>query len=219
MSDEEKNEYTATTVVQTNGTTVRQNPIDFAKLQKINSDVVAWIKVENCDIDFPVVRPTSVDDSYYLMHTYKKEYSSAGAIYMEHVNTPDFSDSVTVLYGHNWVNNGYFRPLYNFRDADFFNKNDKITVYLPNKILTYKIYSAYRYDNRHIINSFDFGNEKVREDYFDYTLNPKSIDKNTRSGVELNKDSKILTLSTCVQGVKSARYLVNAVRISEEETN
>ncbi len=55
-------------------------------------------------------------------------------------------------------------------------------------------------------------------DYFESTLDPTSIIKNVREGVTLDKDSKILTLSTCVEGNKSARYLVQAVLVDDEET-
>ncbi len=114
MSQDEKNKYTSTTV-QNTSTTQKVNPIDFTELKKTNSDIVGWIKIDNTDIDNPILRPDTEDDSYYLDHTYKQEYSSAGAIYMEKKNSGEFSDSVTVLYVHNWKNNGYFRPLYNFK--------------------------------------------------------------------------------------------------------
>ena len=84
--------------------------------------------------------------------------------------------------------------------------------------LTFKIYAAYVYDNRHILNSFDFSNKSVLKKYQKYTLNPDSMNKNTRK-VTLNKDSKILTLSTCTNGAENTRYLVQGVLIKREQTN
>ena len=86
----------------------------------------------------------------------------------------------------------------------------------PERKLTYEIYTAYRYDNRHILNSFDFSQESVLENYLQMTLNPDTISKNIRNGVTLNADSKILTLSTCWEGDKNSRYLVQGVLISDE---
>lgn len=219
MTENERNEYTitaASTVEQESGNTAPKIDIDFAKLKKVNPEVTAWLRVDGTDIDYPVMYPKGTGDSYYLYHTYKYEYSSAGAIYFERQNSPDFSDPVTVMYGHNWRTNGYFRQLYNFKNYDFFEKNKYMYLLTPERKLTYEIYTAYRYDNRHILNSFDFSQESVLENYLQMTLNPDTISKNIRNGVTLNADSKILTLSTCWEGDKNSRYLVQGVLISDE---
>lgn len=218
MGDDERGEFTVTDAVtgQSTGTQTPKIDIDFAKLKKINPEIAGWLRVDGTDIDYPVMYPENTGDSYYLYHTYKYEYSSAGAIYFERKNSPDFSDSVTVLYGHNWRNNGYFRPLYNFKNADFFEKSKYMYILTPERKLTYEIYAAYRYDNRHILNSFDFSQKQVLDDYLQMTLNPDTISKNIRSGVTLDTDSKILTLSTCWEGDKNSRYLVQGVLISDE---
>ena len=62
---------------------------------------------------------------------------------------------MTVLYGHNMLNGSMFASLHNFNDETFFNDNNTIFVFTKDKILTYYIYSAYQYDDRHLLNSFD----------------------------------------------------------------
>ena len=148
----------------------------------------------------------------------QKESEFAGAIYSEMQNATDYSDPVTVLYGHNMNNGSMFKTLHSFEKPDFFKKNKYIYIYMPSQKLTFKIYAAYVYDNRHILNSFDFSNKSVLEKYQKYTLNPDSMNKNTRK-VTLNKDSKILTLSTCTNGAENTRYLVQGVLIKREQTN
>ena len=220
MSEDERNEYTVTdTTVSAEQESSKIAPkidIDFAKLKKVNPEIAGWLRVDGTDIDYPVMYPEKSGDSYYLNHTYKKEYSSAGAIYFERQNSPDYSDPVTVLYGHNWRTNGYFRALYNFKNAEFFEKNKYMYILTPERKLTYEIYAAYRYDNRHILNSFDFSQKAVLENFLQTTLDPDTISKNIRSGVTLNADSKILTLSTCWEGDKNSRYLVHGVLVSDE---
>lgn len=222
MTENERNEYTVTSstaAAESLQNIIETKPkidIDFAKLKKVNPEVAGWLRVDGTDIDYPVMYPKNTGDSYYLYHTYKYEYSSAGAIYFERQNSPDFSDPVTVLYGHNWRTNGYFRPLYNFKNYDFFEKNKYMYILTPERKLTYEIYAAYRYDNRHILNSFDFSQPAVLENYLQMTLNPDTISKSIRSGITLNADSKILTLSTCWEGDKNSRFLVQGVLISDE---
>ena len=45
----------------------------FDELKGQNSDTVAWLKLNNTDIDFPVVQ--SNDNDYYLNHNFKKKYN------------------------------------------------------------------------------------------------------------------------------------------------
>ena len=96
--------------------------------------------------------------------------------------TPRIFPSVTVIYGHNV--DGIFATLHYFEDAEFFKQNDTFYVYTPGHILTYEVVSAYEYDGRHILNSFDFDRALVREEYFASVLNPNSVVRNVREGVE-----------------------------------
>ncbi len=198
--------------------------INWDKLNRQNSDIYAWLYVPGTNIDYPVVQPANgEDDFFYLKRNIKKENSSAGSIYSEMQNAKDFSDPVTVLYGHNMADGSMFATLHKFEDSSFFKKHDSMYIYMPGRKLTYKIYSAYKYDNRHILNSFDFSKKKVLLDYFKYTENPLSTVVNTRNlkdyGLSLTKKSKVLTLSTCTSRMQGdTRYLVQGVLIQDERT-
>ncbi len=189
--------------------------VNFTELWKINTDIYAWISIPNTNINYPVLQ-TDGDDAFYLEHNYKKEYEFAGSIYTEKLNRKDFSDPNTVLYGHNMLNGTMFRHLHNFRDPDFFAANPYIYIYLPERTLTYEIFSAYEYDDRHILYSFDFNDKQVFAEYLDYATNPtNSMMYNTRD-ISVTADDKIITLSTCLGNIDTSRYLVQGVLISDE---
>ncbi len=197
--------------------------INWKKLAKTNSDIYAWLYVPGTKVDYPVVRPTNgEDDDYYLNRNIKKESSSAGSIYSEMQNAPDFSDPVTVLYGHNMADGSMMASLHHFRDSGFFKKHKYMYIYTPERKLTYEIYAAYVYDNRHILNSFDFSKKKVFRKYLKFTQKPTSMVKNTRSlkkeGIQLSENNKILTLSTCTYSYEGdTRYLVQGVLVKDEQ--
>ncbi len=199
----------------TSSDTRPENPIDFTSLQKINPDIYAWIRIPNTRIDYPVVQ-SPTDDSYYLKHNAEKKYSSGGAIYSEMKNKRDFSDPNTVLYGHNMINGSMFRDLHQFRKADFFKANETVYIYTPGHILTYQICAAYRYDNRHILNSFHCNDPAVFAEYLAFVQNPKSMIKQTRL-VPMSQNTKLLTLSTCISN-RNYRYLVQGVLVKDEAT-
>ena len=49
---------------------------DFNKLKEKNADIKAWIKVNNTNINYPVVQANN--NSFYLTHNLYKEQNSAG---------------------------------------------------------------------------------------------------------------------------------------------
>ncbi len=193
------------------------NPIDFDALMEKNPDVCAWITVPNTNIDYPILQSSDANDDFYLNHGLDGQWDGNGSIYIQRLNNNQFLDRNTVIYGHNMLNGSMFRTLHYFRDPDFFNANEFFTIYLPGHILTYRIFSAYRYDNRHILRSFDFSDTEVYRDYLNFATNPTSLIRNVREGVEVTTDDRIVTLSTCI-GSQAYRYLVQGVLIDDQPT-
>lgn len=195
-----------------------QNPIDFASLEAENSDVFAWLYIPGCGINAPVFQ-SPTDDLYYLTHGPDKQGPSIGALFMQLANSQDMSDPVTVFYGHRI--DGDFETLHNFEDQSFLDQNTEFYVYTPGHIFTYAVVSAYQYDARHILNSFNFSDAAVRQEYFDYVQDPDSIVKTVNaSAPKLDADSKVLQLSTCTTEYHSQtkRYIVSAVQTGDQLT-
>ncbi len=217
------NEPPTSTTVPTTVSEVEQkvkNPIDFASLQAANSEIYAYIKIDDTNVDYPIVQ-SATDDEFYLRHTAEdKSWSASGAVYTESVNTKTFNDRVTVIYGHNGYGDTFFTTLHRFEKEDFFNNHPYFYIYTPQKKLTYQIISAFKYDDRHIMNSFNFADTVEFLEFEQYLLNPSSALKNVRTELdkELDEDSKIVVLSTCITNQKSSRYLVCGVLVKDEQT-
>lgn len=227
---------TETVATQTNETQVQTQPpterfsettaalpeddfVDFQELMEINPDIYAWIYIPNTNVDYPVAQSEEgVDDSFYLTHNVYKNYQFSGTVYTEKKSLRDFTDPVTVLYGHNMLNGSMFASLHNFNDETFFNDNNTIFVFTKDKIFTYLIYSAYQYDDRHILNSFDMTDQTSFREYLDSTLLERPYYCNVREGIELNTQDRIITLSTCMNGGGNVRYLVQGVLVNEQES-
>ena len=133
-------------------------------------------------------------------------------------NSKDFSDPNTVIYGHNMSKGYMFENLYKFQDEEFFNTNREFYIYTPENILTYTVYSAYKYDKRHLLTSFDFSDAQVFADYIVHTKNPTSMVKNVRTDVDITTKDKIVTLSTCYGTGNKARYIVQGVLTNVQKT-
>lgn len=191
--------------------------IDFDRLQEINPEIYAWIEIPDTQIDYPVAQ-SEEDDEFYLKHNIYKEPEFAGCIYTEQINSKDFSDPMTVMYGHNMRNGSMFQNLHLFEDAGFFEENRYVYVYTPDRKLTYEIFAAYEYNDNHLLNSFDFSDEEVFGQYLEDVLGGISMSQHTRKDVQVTTKDRILTLSTCMGGQTESRYLVQAVLQKNEKT-
>lgn len=190
-------------------------PIDFESLTAQYPDIYAWITIPGTQIDYPIVQHES-DNSYYLNHTVDGRKKVEGAIFTENYNSKDFSDANTVIYGHNMKNGSMFKGLHKFKDKQFFSENSEIIIYQEGRILRYKIFAAYVYDNRHLMLSFDFSDVNIYRSYLNFVLTKKDMSSNIDTTVEVTTEDKIITLSTCNSN-DSQRYLVQAVLLSIQE--
>jgi len=91
-------------------------------------------------------------------------------------------------------------------------ENDTVYIYTPEKLLTYKIFAAYIYDDRHLMNSFDFADRKVYSDYLSEVKNIDSEDANIRKELPVRDTDKIITLITCIREQPEKRVYVQAVQ-------
>ena len=162
-------------------------PIDFSSLKEKNSEVYAWIRIPDTQVDYPILQRAS-DDLYYLDHT---------------------------IYGHNMRDETMFGGLKSYMDESYMKAHSQILIYTPEHILTYQVFAAVTYDNRHILNSFDFESEEGFQEYLDSLKEVRNMSSYIDSDVEVTTEDKIITLSTC-NGNSDQRFLVEAVLVNEE---
>lgn len=189
-------------------------PVDFEGLQKINPDIYAWITIPGTEIDYPVLQ-NQEDDTVYLTNSAQLEESPAGAIFSERANAKDFSDVHTVLYGHNMKDGTMFAGLHQYEDQAFFDEHRTVTIYTPDAIRYYRIFAAYLYDDRHLLQSFDCTDERVFEAYIYNIMNQRNLHAAIDDTVKIGANDRILTLSTCYGTEGDKRYLVQAVLVKE----
>ena len=224
----EKNEIKSTSTNNTQNTDNKKekvlqikkykSPINFELLQNENPDIYAWLFIDGTEADCPILQREG-DNSYYLTHDSLGKPQKAGAIYTEsEYNSRDFTDPVTVIYGHRMNSGARFGKLEEaYCEKEEFNKHKNIVIYLPDKELHYEVFAAVPYGNRHIFNEFDF-NEK--EEYDRFLQNIFSLQGVFDENITVNSRDKVIVLSTCLKWNINRRYLVLAKQteiIKDEE--
>ncbi len=201
----------STTVAETEPKPEFVSKKDFAQIIAQYPHAYAWIEIPGTNIDYPIIKHPE-DNEYYLRRDAEGNYSINGCIFSELYNNNEFTDPITLVYGHyvyeydGFKFFGGLQSMYRDNLTDF----GKIIVHHPDKELHYEVFAALPYTPYHILYGWDYTNAG----HFNYFLNSiKSIgdyDANINMDYEVAPDDRLLVLSTCYNGNTDRRYIVVA---------
>ena len=162
-----------------NGDQATDQRINFDELKVTNPDTVAWLRVPNTTINYPVVQTT--DNATYLSKTFTGGYSLSGTIFLDKGNAADFSSVNSILYGHNRVDGTMFADLDKIYDGSLGN-DIKIFLYLPDgTVRTYRVFSSYvtandpTSINPSVTDFNSFAREMLARSERDFNLDPLAV--------------------------------------------
>ena len=184
--------------------------IDFEGMRAVNEDVIGWIQILNSPVDYPLLNAT--DNQYYLNHTYDRQWSSYGSIFLEPRNHSDLSEKHLVIYGHNMVNESMFGSLPEYKHQEYADSHPEITICMPDRDLTYRVFSAYTAHVDSVTYRMSFQNDASFVEIANYMKENSVI----HHDIMPEAGDQILTLSTCTpEGAKKYRFVVNAVLVAD----
>lgn len=179
---------------------------DIASLINVNPEVVAWLKVNNTNIDYPVVQ--SDDNTYYLKHNIYLEEDNNGWVFMDYRNDTDRLSDNIIIYAHNRYYNGImFGTLQNTLRYSWYSNPENQTISFKTlyEDLEYQVFSIYKISVTTDYMRTLFADDNDRLEFFNMLKDRSIYD----FGVELSGDDKIITLSTCADDYN--RYVLHAV--------
>lgn len=180
--------------------------------EKTNPDIYAWITIPDTKIDYPILQSPD-DNGYYLTHGQDGEENPSGALFTEDYNHKEFQDPITVIYGNNMDDGSMFGELDRYADSRYMEEHPYIYIYTDDgeTELKYRVFAAYRSDDRHIMERFQSGrSEGNRRAYLDSIFDNRSMGVQIDGSVPVDTESRILTLSTHDGAGEEYRYLVQA---------
>ena len=190
-----------------NDNQTKEFSINWNKLLSINDEIVAWIRIPDTDISYPVVQGKT--NSQYLRKNIYGRYSRGGTPFVSAEQQEPFNCVNTIVYGHNLMNGKIFAQLKKYKSKDFASSHNIVLIYLPSgEIRQYQVYSF------HTVSASD---TEVYNLYSDSTSEyAKAMNKNNvlQMDIDINDDMQVLTLSTCTNNGDS-RYVLHAVYITK----
>lgn len=199
------------------------SPIDFEEQWEQCEDIYAWLWIPGTDvypgrntaapeISYPVAQ-SQTDDVFYLEHGIDGKKNQNGTLYTEHrYNNLEFSDRVTIIYGHNMRSGLMFGYLQEqFSNTAWFEEHEDIFVYQPNRTLRYRVFAAVPYGIEHILYKYkNFPQSSDLTEFLDSIYAIRKLGTNYNEDCEVTGDDRILILSTCLPVSANGRYLVLA---------
>ena len=184
--------------------------VDWEALRAVNSDIIGWIYVDaQPSISYPVCRGT--DNDYYLHRTFRREELFAGAIFMDYLNSPDFSDPNTIIYGHNMKNGSMFGLLKYLRQQETYDEAPYFWILTPEGNYRYHIYAAMSTPVDSEVYTL-FGSRG--EEFLAWEKRMQAA-SDVKNNVELAENDFTVTLSTCTSD-SSRRCVVLGKMVSTE---
>lgn len=187
-----------------------QVKVELEQLQSVNPEVIGWIRFDNNEmIDYPILY--SGDNEKYLRTDLYGNSLTAGSIFVEAANNPDFMDYHTIIYGHNMKNQSMFGSLKNYRKSEYYRGNEFFTIYTKERVCRYQIFACQDVMAGDAVYTVGYEPGEEYQEFLDRIMMQTEI----VTGVVPTKEDRIVSLSTCA--TTGNRFLIHAVLIDVRE--
>lgn len=195
--------------------------VSFEELQEINPDVLGWLTVYGTNIDYPLVQDPE-GNTKYLDHNAKGEVEGSGALFLDHKNSPDFSDFNTIIYGHHMAKHKMFGDIDEFLNEDFFNTHEFGNLIYGNQNHGLQFVAMLQVDGYDSsLYKPGVAGEQERLSYIDHIYERAMYLRGvTKTGAQtsptgtrrepVTPDDRIILMSTCSADTTNGRYVLVA---------
>ncbi len=176
-----------------------------------NSDTVAFLKLEDTNINYPVVQ--TLNNEYYLKRNFERKSSKAGWIFSDYRNTLDDLKANTIIYGHKRKDGSMFGTLDYLLKEDWYKDSSHNVIKLQTLKNNYlwQIFSVYVIYQESYYLKTSFLNKDEYSEFLKTLVDRSQIKFSTL----VNSDDKIITLSTCLDNAGN-RIVVHGKLIKKE---
>lgn len=172
--------------------------VNLNDLKAENPDTVGWLRVEGTNINYPFVK--TYDNKFYLSHSFSRTGNSAGWVFLDYRNSPDFSDQNSIIYAHGRTDETMFGSLKNLLSASWRENPENYLIRLVTDSTSniYQIFSVYVIPTTSDYLKTSFYSPENFRIFAEMLKNRSEFDFQTT----VSETDKILTLSTCYDDYK-----------------
>ena len=173
-------------------------------------ETVAWIYFEDGHISYPIMQ---ADDNEKYVHVDENgEDSRTGAIFLDSRSAADFSDSNSIVYGHNMKDRTMFGSLRDYReDPHYYDDHQYFQIITPQQTLRYLIFEYMDVPENDVM--YDYVGEAALE--FVKDAEPIRRRSYMDSEIIVDETKRVVTLSTCT-AKDERQFLVMGVLVDAD---
>lgn len=129
-----------------------QPPQGLQDLMDMNSSVIGWLKIENTNIDYPIVQNKN-DNEWFLHRDIYGNESKPGSIYMDSMHDIN-AEGMHIIYGHHMKNGTMFKDISYYVDETFRAAHQDISIWTDKQKIRLKPLYCYtgKEDNTYHLN-------------------------------------------------------------------
>lgn len=180
--------------------------VDWKALKKVNPDVQGWLYQKGTVINYPVVQGT--DNDTYLHTRFDKQWSGGGTLFVDCRMEKDFKGFNSIIYGHHMKDGSMFRSIRGYTKEDgYYDKHKTLELATPHGNYHLVVFSAFitkATDEDTYKMTYD---EAEKQAYIDRAWERSELPI-TKDSVDVTKNDRLVTLSTCAYDYEEARYIV-----------
>lgn len=180
--------------------------VDWKALKKVNPDVQGWLYQKGTVINYPVVQGT--DNDTYLHTRFDKQWSGGGTLFVDCRMEKDFKGFNSIIYGHHMKDGSMFRSIRGYTKEDgYYDKHKTLELATPHGNYHLVVFSAFitkATDEDTYKMTYD---DSAKQSYIDRAWERSELPL-TKDSVDVTKNDRLVTLSTCAYDYEEARYIV-----------
>lgn len=177
-----------------------------------NDDMVAWLKIPDTDIDYPVMW-TPGDEEYYLYRDFNGKDNKNGCLILDTDSSVAPFTTNLIIHGHNMKSGAMFGNLTDYEKESYYDSHKEMFLYTRDCMKTYEVIAVFRSQvfkkSDTVFKFYKFFQADTQEEFDDFYNNIKEMSLYD-TGVSAEFGDRFITLSTCVYHVKNGRFVVVA---------
>ena len=172
------------------------------------ASVVAWVRVPDTTVDYPIVQGRPESPDFYLTHDVDSERSAWGAPYIDAWCAQGVDSPLVIVYGHHMSDGTMFAPLAQYSSRGFAEGHRAIRAYTREKEVELEVFA---------VDVVDASSEGKRTDFADAAeLDAYLGDKLSRCEVVLEEPADVAqawAFVTCSYQTSNSRTVVYAKEV------
>lgn len=175
--------------------------VDMERLIQRYPDAVGWLYCEGTALDYPVMQ--AQDNDYYLRRLPGGEWNMSGSLFLDWRCAADFSDGLSIVYGHNMKDGSMFACLANYADPAWSGAHPALSLQTAEAVHALNVLYAFSIPAQEWADR-GFDQAENRTALLEYAAAHAVFE----SGRTPAADARLVALLTCTNGSREERFAV-----------